>query len=1692
MLADAEYRPHQLVQAVVTCDDADLDAWLRTSLGTFPGVAGRLFVALTRDRGVAMWAAFQRLAGAGFAMGAAHLELMASPPPQPRKEENLLPRLPPPAPSLADFELVALHWAKLSDKSKAIFADGCLGWWASAVGADTPSATLLRLRPVWSHARPTQRRKLPPARACGLDWPCSDTLALLAHVDLDGDTAALVGELLKRDALPYAFVAAHQGLIAGALIVRPDWAVARLLAGEIALVKPQLSLALLAACALERAKPELTKQAVKHLGRFIDELEHVQAATNAMAACVEPLLTLLARLPPDERAPLLARLSRYYVTDTGSSAMAAVPRSADERAGSGRDTTAVHSFERLFDAALRFVSLDELVGVHALSVCKQWPVSPAVRVRFEEWVMKQLKEPQQTTQLLALCTDWLPVLCAPDQMLRLWLQTLSAAKSWSFTLCSAVPIAAACGGPDDERVPSQITQLLRLEKSASAARREGVLCALAHGSPRFFAKEYSICQWIKLSKRPPVQPKLLPRTTRAATGATGKARRGVGAPTDDGESAACINDSLRADLALNRNLAATASMHRTKTREEFLLLSDWVTGLETRLLADRQVAERFGAILCAAWSDRAALSQLCDSFSHKLLVVALAAHDASALVAFVAKCPHLPGGSKLAYLATRLLPRLPVAAAEAAAEAGAAAGYGGLAARPTASPQSTALLDSMDTIGVLEALFAAHASSAVELNELLSAAGAAEAPGAAESLCLALVARAPTADARVYALKALPAQLRVRAPSVVGDRDECIDIPAWVAACAQAEPKLPARPGAGAAAGAVAGAAVELVAVPMEPGCGLFARFGQKGQELVYAFLETPATPQQLAALLGDDETWRATCRAAVVARWWPACSEGAASPSKEAEDEVGCLLAMVGWYPELRTRCLPLIWARGTDEQIFRAQRGKTLDLDVLPRRLWHCIDWARASDAELARLAGAGVAVPLEKVDVCRYNWPTQQLLLNTLATASAAASAADTGGAQGTTKPDGVQREASSRAPGVTHAQTKQQRVALARLAELDACATHAPQAKGPIGCYLTRAFELLASPSLELLLASRGDGVGDSEKLASGRNKILHTLLVSVRERAKAGNALHSSEQRILFAGCARRGHLLEAKHVDETHVAAIVRHVLECAEGTFHTCVRDSALRAMLRLGPRERDELHCSLLDGAAMLPLQTLFALSVTTLCPAVVPLVSAQLQALSPERWEMLLTLIRDANPAGEGRAPHTFPRSLRAVFNERFLRRYLRGEYAPQKPGPSPAQNPPACVAGPRDVRFFQLWSKCTEPNMVAAQVLAVLASQRHALEQLLLDALAEAPLSLAQLVELAEYVLPGQWTSILGWFLACVRALSAPLLGRAVLVRDGTGASASGDGDGLASGVAVGFDHGSSLYRVELDAPGAAAVEQGASALRLAPGQGHVPLEQCAPRAAELFGCLLQVLSRPELSARQVEILSTLLGPAHATVTRELLRCADVRRLLRERLPPTDAQRGAATPSERALWISFFGAIWTAGARYTHAELSCTLALDKSPLTNGEVHALGTDAGARELLIAIAPAHALPLYGFAVLSEHPSFAASLSNVQLSAIAQLRAENDADWPVCRMVVMHVRPPAALRLAISLLKHSREPQDLVLLTDAFVAADSFTRKQHYLPRELSCVWEAVGPQLQQAIDSQLAANDEAMAEQLRAVSSG
>lgn len=480
--------------------------------------------------------------------------------------------------------------------------------------------------------------------------------------------------------------------------------------------------------------------------------------------------------------------------------------------------------------------------------------------------------------------------------------------------------------------------------------------------------------------------------------------------------------------------------------------------------------------------------------------------------------------------------------------------------------------------------------------------------------------------------------------------------------------------------------------VKMGSGASLFKVLGGRG-EAVFAEFFAVAEPAQLRLLFETDSTLRDRCRDFLGHSW-----RLAACPRDQVDDLVTLIVDM---FPDLWARFAPLVWKAGTvgneasEEQVRKVMRGRVPDLDVLPRSWWSCIDFSKVKEDDMGMLLAAGVVVKLAAVDFAQLKWETQQLLLD-------------------------------------------------AHVNDLEVLAKFAPMALGPIVRYIDRVFELLSTSNA--LLVSLGEGLAETERLASGWNKVVSSLLCGIRERIKGGNFLNANEQLAIYrkiegradnSNSALLSDFMEGKYVDPNHSGALVNYVL--SDKTFNKQVQDSALRAMNRLEPVERNALHKRLLDTKAKLPLQVLFSLSVTTLEQDVVPLVLAQLNLLDPKDWSKLIALIKEANPK-EGKV-HTFPRSLRANFNELFL-----AEYLSEKPSLW-------------DARLFHLFVVCTDSQQLPKYLLDVLARQLHPLTDMFFKVL-DLPLEKLQFQAFVDFLQPAEWSSRVDWMLCKVTEASEP--------------------------------------------------------------------------------------------------------------------------------------------------------------------------------------------------------------------------------------------------------------------------------------------------------------------------------------------
>ena len=1606
-------RPQQIQKAVRDCADAELDDILIKVRESWHGLSRAFLVQLTakpravRNDGVQLGGgrdlplheAWTRLDKAGHQLHPVLLSYLNP------LELNLA--------SIADFELLLTLWPKLEGvefhRGTSLLVRDWVGvqfhlYWESPLSGRLQPELLQRLRPLWESTTPTVAQRLSPKRACCLGWSAEHTVALLeTHVDTNGDTEALVEELLARKILTPSLVNNHPGLAGGVLRVAPAWLAERLLAGELTLEAPQPTIARMAASALAAWTPPMTKQNVKHLTRFVDEcLAPLSDKTCAMRAAIDSLVTLIGRVPHEGNAParatLIGRITGAYLDDAGQSRVAEVPH---PRAVAGevrnKRCARVLTYPMMLEKLLPQLTLDELTDSASppmsSSSSKEGddgaaPLPDSLRSSFVAWALAAIEKEQATAQLLKFLRLWLPAIGTAEHVLAVWTKAVEAANSWSFLLHSLDCIAPSLRiGPTEEaadrtaRVAAGPSHEVYSFVSALLARPHQLPshkdCALAQLCARWpmrFAHEHGVRTAIALGKLTPSERKPGRLCTRVSTKLAATAEE--------------VNDSLQPVAELERVLAEHPKMELTKTKEEYHLMSDLVYALDPSLYCEPRVAERMSELLCAKWSDKASLQNLCNHYGERLLAACLeSTKDVAPLVRFYRKCPNL--GSKKGFVLERL---------------GGLGGRSAQAWRAGRVPeyQHCTPSEREELLSILHPLLAL-ANCVEDLEDYLhalvngerSGGGATPGPvdlsvgdkrvtGVTASLLYDLLTDEPDKDgssatARLWRVERLKAWRFCTPPVSVLDED--VDVEAWEAGGTIAAP--PRAPGEEAAAEDNGE-----VATPMVARCKLYLRYGARGRAMLADAIES-ASPSQLHDLFLErtdeprkvDKGFVELC-SVVMAEHWKPSSYGMTISS----EQVGSLIELVGWFPFAFERCANLVYANGTEEQVraFLYNRD-TVDLDALPKEFWGCVRVERCDEAALLRLAEAGVDIDLEQVDLGALGWDAQKLLLDALG---------------------------SHFGPRTT----------------CELYADHAPKVSGPLTVYLQRVFELLneLKQSQPKALIELGDGLEDEERKVAGWNTLLSRLLLKVRDRVKSGNTLHTDEQRILFEHCATPdvdganstvlADLIEAKHVDPNHVFALVKFVLG-ARG-FHHKVRDSALRAMMRLDVNERDAMHRTLLKGAVLvegsdgtysstLSMQVLFSLCVTQLADDVQPLVCSQLEQLSTEQWDELLGLVADANPAG-GRAPHTFPRSLRAMFNERFLSRYLRDQ---------PSR---------RDPRYFLLFVACTPASSVPCYLLGVLSRQVHILDMaLFLPALTS--MRKEEFVQALEYFAPAEWPARVEWVLERVRdAMPSSSTTTTSGSTSSGGTSGGGEGGGSGSGGSV-------------------------------------------ARGVELLDAALGVLAYPAFAKALPQLLTSLLIRSRKL---ELLERAEVRSTFRHHLPPvTSSVKGGSTVVDKRfydVWLTFFQESWLAGAPLEPpSELQKALQISEHcPLSRDDVTRLGVHVEAMKMLVGLAPSYALPLYGYAILKEEPPFATWLSEEELLKIPQLTPQGlkeDQHWAVCRSVLAQVAPPSALRLALALVCQSREMSDLELVASAYKGVDGFTRKQVWLPNELQHLWRLV-----------------------------
>ena len=239
---------------------------------------------------------------------------------------------------------------------------------------------------------------------------------------------------------------------------------------------------------------------------------------------------------------------------------------------------------------------------------------------------------------------------------------------------------------------------------------------------------------------------------------------------------------------------------------------------------------------------------------------------------------------------------------------------------------------------------------------------------------------------------------------------------------------------------------------------------------------------------------------------------------------------------------------------------------------------------------------------------------------------------------------------------------------------------------------------------------------------------------------------------------------------------------------------------------------------------------------------------------------------------------------------------------------------------------------------------------------------------------------------------------------------------------------------------------------------------------------LLGAALDVLAYPAHANSHPRILELviLLASQH-----ELLGDAEVHAFLRARLPALKdvvGESGSVKKNPyRDVWIAFFRESWTVcrslDASRAAADLTATLLMSetKNQLSSHDVRSLApsrtapTELAVWKLLVTLAPTLAIGAFGYRILQAEPAYAANLTTSQLSSIVQLSTNglrDDTHWSICRQAIGHVEPSSALRLAIDLVRHSHELDDLELVAKAYKEVDAFTRKQVCPPPCVTVPW--------------------------------
>ena len=494
----------------------------------------------------------------------------------------------------------------------------------------------------------------------------------------------------------------------------------------------------------------------------------------------------------------------------------------------------VYSFEAFLSQAIQTISLKELTQCHGdrqgLIRFAPFPLSAGFQERFYAWALAQLQAVQSSETLLCFIENWATRICESTQLMALWRRAIESLNSWTFLLNSMEAVVTAIGGQQAFRAQKPVLLTAFAEegpismvydymaplamRSPCGGKSDTVRCAqarLMHYWPKRFASEYGISLALALQK-PPLQnasrspPRLVSRMSHKLS-----------------ETAEQVNDTLDAPAELGRVFAKHPTMEKTKTRDEFLLLNDWVRNLSAPLFRGADAFERMSALLCATWSDKGALQKLSEVFGDALLICAEATLDldVTPLVRFLRKSPNL--GSKKLFIQNRLETFAPAFARGAMPLA-------------TLHPLLQQASSASDLAHYLHAL-ASH---------LPKSSGLLQVTGETAGLAYELLAKESEAETRVHLLR----NWRFATPPAP-ELDEDVDAEVWETGTMAKAPPVPMERLPLALSTSASGVLVR--AVPIVPSCKLYRRFGPRGHAELVSFV-SGATPTQLRDLFLEGE----------------------------------------------------------------------------------------------------------------------------------------------------------------------------------------------------------------------------------------------------------------------------------------------------------------------------------------------------------------------------------------------------------------------------------------------------------------------------------------------------------------------------------------------------------------------------------------------------------------------------------------------------------------------------------------------------------------------------------------------------------------------------------------------------------------------------------------------------------------------